>query len=192
MYNPDSPEAKKEVKPTPEYHLADSDDETEDTVETRKSVQWAENNLRSRWFINAQEKRSFEDKVARGEIRPEVLDFKDQSGADPQASADELATKESNKKAALKEAKEAKEAEEAKKAADKNKSKEELKAEADEAADKAAREAAIKGGAEEDAKIAAQDKAKKDAEGVVKGDSKEAGDKKAAEPFIPPELAGLV
>jgi len=67
-----------------------------------------------------------------------------------------------------------------------------LKAEADEAADKAAREAAVKGGEEEDKKAAATDKAKKDAEAVVKGDSKEAGDKKAAEPFIPPELAGLV
>lgn len=38
MYNPDSPEAKKEVKPTPDYKLADSDDETEDTVDTRRSV----------------------------------------------------------------------------------------------------------------------------------------------------------
>jgi len=50
--------------------MADSDDEADDagdsTVETRRSVQWAENQLKQRWFINAQEKKSFEEKVAKG------------------------------------------------------------------------------------------------------------------------------
>jgi hypothetical protein len=44
---------KKPVK----YTLHDSDDEDEDTVETRKSVKTAEKSLKQRFFINAWEKR---------------------------------------------------------------------------------------------------------------------------------------
>ena len=143
-----------------EYKLADSDDETEDTLETRRSVRWAENELKRRWFINAGEKRSFEDKVRKGEIRPEVLEFRDQSDADPQASADAIAQKETDKKAALIKGQEERKEKEAKKAADAKKSKEELEAEKVEAEDKAAREAAQKGIEEEDKKIAEAAKAK--------------------------------
>lgn len=92
---------KENIASETEYKLADSDDETEDTVETRRSVRWAENELKRRWFINAGEKRSFEDKARRGDIRPEVLEFRDKSDADPQATQDEITQKEVDKKAAL-------------------------------------------------------------------------------------------
>lgn len=64
MPSPTDPLAMKKVEAgdTP-YKLEDSDDETMDTIETRRSVQWAENELKRRWFINAGEKRNFEEKV---------------------------------------------------------------------------------------------------------------------------------
>lgn len=49
MYNPKSPEEMAKVKKiydSPEYTVADSDDETEDVKETKRSVQWAENELK--------------------------------------------------------------------------------------------------------------------------------------------------
>ena len=162
MPSPSDPVEKKKVSANDtKYTLADSDDETEDTVETRRSVKWAENELKRRWFINAGEKRQFEDKEKKGEIRPEVLEFRDKSDADPQASADSISQKETDKKAALIEGAAAKKEAEAKKAADAGKTKEELAAEKLEKDDAAAREAAQKGGAAEDKKIADADKAKK-------------------------------
>lgn len=99
--DPESKVEKEKLKLTPEYHLADSDDEEEDggdnTLETRRSVQWAENNLKRRWFINAREKREFEDKVASGLIRPEVLDFTDKSDNDISATAEDVTKKEGEK-----------------------------------------------------------------------------------------------
>jgi len=127
MASPDDPAQKKKVEANKaEYKLADSDDETEDTVETRRSVKWAENELKRRWFINAGEKRSFEDKVRKGEIRPEVLEFRDKTDADPQATQDEISKKETDKKEALIKAQAEKKEKEAKAAADAKKSKEEL------------------------------------------------------------------
>jgi len=38
----DEPVEKKDIKETPEYHLADSDDEDPETVETRRSVKQIE------------------------------------------------------------------------------------------------------------------------------------------------------
>jgi len=144
MPSPDDPKQEKKVTAgDTEYHLADSDEETEDTVETRRSVQTAENLLKRRWFINAGEQRSFEDKVRKGEIRPEVLEFRDHSDADPQASADSISQKEADKKAALIEGVEAAKEAAAKKAADAGKSKEELAAEKLEADDAAARKGAV-------------------------------------------------
>ena len=70
MPSPTDPGAMKKVhEGDTEYKMEDSDDETLDTVETRRSVQWAENELKRRWFINAGEKRNFEEKVRNGEIR---------------------------------------------------------------------------------------------------------------------------
>lgn len=42
MVDPTSEAEKAKLKPTPKYHLADSDDEENDTVETRRSVKTAE------------------------------------------------------------------------------------------------------------------------------------------------------
>ena len=103
MPSPNDPGAMKKVHAgDTEYKLADSDDETEDTVDTRRSVRWAENELKRRWFINAGEKRSFEDKVRKGEIRQSVLEFRDTSDADNQDYQDSMDKKESDKKEALK------------------------------------------------------------------------------------------
>lgn len=53
------PLSKEEMKKkqSPEYHLADSDDEDEDTVETRRSVKTVEKAMKHRFFINAWEQR---------------------------------------------------------------------------------------------------------------------------------------
>lgn len=55
MPEPTDPDQVKKTKPTPKYHLADSDDEDEDTVETRKSVKTIEKRDKHRFFINAKE-----------------------------------------------------------------------------------------------------------------------------------------
>jgi len=92
----------KALKPTPEYKLADSDDEEDDagdsTIETRRSVRWAENQLKSRWFINARERDDFNAKVGKGLIRGEVLDFKNTDDHDISTSAKEISDKTDDKK----------------------------------------------------------------------------------------------
>ena len=196
MPSPDDPKQEKKVTAgDTEYKLADSDDETDDTVETRRSVKWAENELKRRWFINAGEQRSFEDKVRKGEIRPEVLEFRDKSDADPQESADSIDKKESDKKASLKQGVEDKKEADAKKAADAGKSKEELAGEKLEAEENDAKKAANASLESQDKNAAAAAKVKKDgkpAEGSGDdGSAKKDADKKAAAPECPPELAGM-
>lgn len=55
--DPSDPKELKKAAPTPDYHLADSDEEEDDTgdstVETRRSIKTVENQLKQRWFINA-------------------------------------------------------------------------------------------------------------------------------------------
>ena len=58
---------KKPVK----YTLHDEDDEDEDTVETRKSVKTAEKQLKKRFFINALEKRQYDQAWNDGRISQE-------------------------------------------------------------------------------------------------------------------------
>jgi hypothetical protein len=58
---------KKPVK----YTLHDEDDEDEDTVETRKSVKTAEKQLKKRFFINAYEKRQYDQAWNDGRISQE-------------------------------------------------------------------------------------------------------------------------
>lgn len=53
------PIKKKKMKKAVKYTLHDSDDEEDDTVETRKSVKTAEKALKKRFFINAREKRDY-------------------------------------------------------------------------------------------------------------------------------------
>ena len=56
-------EETKNITQTAEYYLADDYDEDDDTLETRRSIRFAENKMRKRWFINAKEMRDFEGKV---------------------------------------------------------------------------------------------------------------------------------
>ena len=187
--DPESEEEKKKIKPTPPYHLADSDEEEDDagdsTVETRRSIQYAENSLKKRWFINAQERRTFNKKVAAGAIRPEVLDFNDKSDSDPSATLGEIADKEVAKKKTKVAADDAKEEE--KKEAAENKTPEEKEATKLEKEDKAAKEEAVK----------ATEVAEKPEKEVVEAKKAlteaEKTDKEAAEEdFVPPEMSGAV
>jgi hypothetical protein len=54
---PTDPKQKAKIKPPVEYHLHDSDEEDEDTVETRRSVKTVEKRMKHRFFINAKEQR---------------------------------------------------------------------------------------------------------------------------------------
>jgi hypothetical protein len=71
------PVKKKDRKKPVKYELADSDDEDDDTVETRKSVKTAEKALRKRFFINAREKRDYGKAMAEGKISERQLDFRE-------------------------------------------------------------------------------------------------------------------
>jgi hypothetical protein len=173
--------------------LADSDEEEDDagdsTLETRRSVKFVENQLKQRWFINAQEKRSFEKKVAAGLIRPEVLDFTDKSDSDPQASAKEVIDKEVSKKKAADEAEEKAVAKKAEQEADKKKDPKEKEAEEAEKADAENKEAASKKLAEEEEKLANKEAGKSNVPEDKPAKKEEAA---AEEDFIPPELMGAM
>jgi hypothetical protein len=91
MADPDSEEEKKKIKPTPKYHLADSDDEDPETKETRRSVKTVEQKLRHRFFINARDRKDYEEKVHDGKIQEDEVNFKEdidqELGADPAKEA---------------------------------------------------------------------------------------------------------
>ena len=52
--------------------MADSDDEEDDTVETRKSVKTVEKGLRHRFWINAREKKDYDKAVRDGSVSEAV------------------------------------------------------------------------------------------------------------------------
>lgn len=66
----DSAAQKAKVKPPVPYPELDSDDEEDDTAETRKSIKTAEKQLKHRFFINAKDRRDYEEKVRTGAITP--------------------------------------------------------------------------------------------------------------------------
>lgn len=118
------PIAKKKMKKPVKYTLHDSDDEEDDTVETRKSVKTAEKYHKKRFFINAKEKRDYEKAADEGKISEKQLDFKEdedeelgpkdpmagaKAAAKKQAKLDELAKKKAEKNAPKLTAHEAKE-----------------------------------------------------------------------------------
>lgn len=114
---PSDPTQQDKIKPTPEYHHADSDDEDPDTVETRKSIKTAEQSLKQRFFINAKDQRDYEAKLKSGQVSGEEANFKEKNdggeiGQDPKAVAEKVQAK--KEKAAS-----AAEAEETKKEEDK-------------------------------------------------------------------------
>jgi len=55
--------------------------------------------LKQRWFINAEEQRSFHEKVAKGEIRGDVLNFNNTDSADSWESSAAIEEREAEKKA---------------------------------------------------------------------------------------------
>lgn len=174
MAGPDAnPAEKAKVKPPVEYPDFDSDDESEDTVETRKSISQAEKYYKHRFFINAKDKRDYEEKLKTGNVDPAEANFEEKTGEeigqDPKVKAEKLAVK--KEKAAAKVEAEEKKAEEDKKPA--KQKKEEAKA-----AEAAAKDAAAKAETpEEKAKAAA-----------TPAPAPPAG----AAPFVPPELAGAM
>lgn len=69
MPSPDSSATEKQkVKPPVPYPDLDSDDEEDDTVETRKSIKTAEKQLKQRFFINARDKKDYEAKLKSGAV----------------------------------------------------------------------------------------------------------------------------
>ena len=65
MPNPDDPKEKERMKNAAinqvEYHLHGDDEEDEDTVETRRSVKTVEKRMKHRFFINARERKDYEE-----------------------------------------------------------------------------------------------------------------------------------
>lgn len=88
------------MKKTPEYTLHDSDDEEDDTVETRKSVKTAEKALRKRFFINAKEKRDYDQAVNDGRVSDKQLDFKEDEDEELGPVDPERAKRQADKKKA--------------------------------------------------------------------------------------------
>ena len=101
MPNPQSPEELKKVTERQvQYPHYDSDDEDEDTVETRRSIKTAEKIHTQRFFINAKDQRDYEKKVIDGKISAEELDFKEDKDQEIGQDPKEAEKKEAKKKAA--------------------------------------------------------------------------------------------
>jgi hypothetical protein len=100
MEEPFDPLVQAKIAPTVKYTLADSDDEEEDTVETRRSVKQAEKYYQKRFFINKREKEDFEKGLADGTIDPAVATFSEGKDTTITANPAEVAAKESAKKVA--------------------------------------------------------------------------------------------
>jgi len=100
MEEPFDPLVQAKIAPTVKYTLADSDDEEEDTVETRRSVKQAEKYYQKRFFINKREKEDFQKGLADGTIDPAVATFSEGKDTSITANPAEVAAKESAKKVA--------------------------------------------------------------------------------------------
>ena len=87
MEEPFDPLVQAKIAPTVKYTLADSDDEEEDTVETRRSVKYAEKYYKKRFFINKREKEDFEKGVSDGTIDPKVVTFEEDADTSITANA---------------------------------------------------------------------------------------------------------
>ena len=106
MEEPFDPLVQAKIAPTVKYTLADSDDEEDDTVETRRSVKYAEKYYKKRFFINKREKEDFEKGLADGTLDPSVATFEEGKDVAITAKPAEEAAKEAKKKAELKKKKE--------------------------------------------------------------------------------------
>ena len=103
MEEPFDPLVQAKIAPTVKYTLADSDDEEEDTVETRRSVKQAEKYFQKRFFINKREKDDFQKGLADGTIDPSVATFSEGADTSITANPEEEAAKEAGKKVAAQE-----------------------------------------------------------------------------------------
>jgi len=120
MASPSGPDAKV-YQPWAKYHLHTADEEEEDTKETRRSVKTVEKNLKTRFWINAREKKDYDKMVMEGKISDAELEFKESKDADIGQDQAKVAEAEEAAKAEAKAGAEAK-------AADAKKSPEEKKA----------------------------------------------------------------
>ena len=111
MLGPNDAKSLKKYKPTPKYHLATPDEEEEDTKETRRSVKTVEKELKTRFWINAREKKDYDKAVMEGKISDEELEFREKKDADIGQDQAEVAAKEESAKAEAKAGAEAKLAE---------------------------------------------------------------------------------
>jgi hypothetical protein len=111
MLGPNDAKPLKKTKPTPKYHLATPDEEEEDTKETRRSIKTVEKELKTRFFINAREKKDYDKAVMEGKISNEELEFREKKDADIGQDQAEVAAKEESAKAEAKAGAEAKLAE---------------------------------------------------------------------------------
>lgn len=68
MAEPTDPKQVLKMKKTPVYEMFDSDDEEDDTVETRRSIKTAEKQLGHRFFINAKDQGKFAKAVTEGKV----------------------------------------------------------------------------------------------------------------------------
>jgi len=184
MASPEDPDQKKKYKATPKYHLADSDDEDEDTVETRKSVKTVEKRDKHRFFINAKEARQYHKDVEDGNIEAKQMNFEEDSDDELGPRPTGQAAKRAAKAAATVE-------EHKKKVEESKKSSKQKKAEAKEAAvaEKIAKSKEADAIETTPAKV---DSAAKDAAVTEADDEKYEANKAAVKPDLPPELAGAV
>jgi hypothetical protein len=81
MASPTGPDAKV-YQPWAKYHLHTADEEEEDTKETRRSVKTVEQQLKTRFWINAREKKDYDKMVMEGKISDAELEFKESKDAD--------------------------------------------------------------------------------------------------------------
>ena len=90
------------------YKLHTSEDEEDETRETRRSVKWVEKRDKQRFWINAREEKDYNRDLAAGKINPKQATFSEDDDEDlgPEDKRDKAAIK-ANKDAAVKEADEA-------------------------------------------------------------------------------------
>lgn len=123
MASPSDPVQVKKYAPTAMYHLAGPEEEEDDTKETRRSVKTVEQSLKTRFWINAKEKKDYDQKVMEGKISDKELEFKEGKDEDigqdqAEVAEQEAAAKDEAAKLAEAKAAEGKLSEEEKKAAE--------------------------------------------------------------------------
>jgi len=97
--DPTSPAEMAKIHKHTRYHFADSDDEDDETVGTRKSLQTAEKQLKTRWFVNEKDEARFNRLVKEGKIRKDVLEFKENDKHESDKTQEDIDDDQDSKKA---------------------------------------------------------------------------------------------